>query len=149
MPAHRPWWRTIGSRVHLGAEQLLITCDGDSSSSSRSRPWKVKLQGLADKLGLQFSVSHLPPCTSKWTKIEHQMVCHITQDWPGRPLVSHEVVVKLIGSFRTQQGLTIQSALEENRYETGRKITNEEMESLSIPREEFHAEWSYVLMPRP
>ena len=146
--ALRRWWRKMGRRAYPGAEQLLITCDGGGSNSSRGRLWKVELQGLADELGLQISISHFPPGTSKWNKIEHRMFCHITQNWRGRPLVSHEVIVNLIGAVSTQGGLTIQSELDENRYETGRKITDEEMEGLSITREELHGEWNYTLMPR-
>ena len=138
----------MGSRAYPGAEQLLTTCDGGGSKSSRGRLWKVELQGLADEFGLQISISHFPQGTSKWNKIEHRMSCYITQNWRGRPLVSHEAVVNLIGAVRTQEGLTIQSEADENRCETGRKITNEEMESLSITREEFHGEWNYTLMPR-
>ena len=145
----RRWWRKMGATAYPGAERLLITCDGGGSNSSRSRLWKVELQGMADELGLQISISHFPPGTSKWNKIEHRMFCHITQNWRGRPLVSHEVIVNLIGAVRTQGGLTIQSELDENLYETGRKITDEEMEGLSITREEFHGEWNYTLMPRP
>ena len=146
--ALRRWWRKMGRGAYAGAERLLVTCDGGGSNSSRGRLWKVELQGLADELGLQISISHFPPGTSKWNKIEHRMFCHITQNWRGRPLVSHEVVVNLIGAVTTKGGLTIRSELDENRYETGRKITDEEMEGLSITREEFHGEWNYTLMPR-
>ena len=117
-------------------------------NSSRGRLWKLELQGLADELGLRVAVCHFPPGTSKWNKIEHRMFCHITQNWRGRPLVCREVVVNLIGAVTTKEGLTIRSELDENSYEAGRKVTDEEMESLSINRDAFHGEWNYVLAPR-
>ena len=145
----RRWWRRMGSRVYPGAQRLLITCDGGGSNSSRGRLWKLELQGLADALRLRVAVCHFPPGTSKWNKIEHRMFCHITENWRGRPLVSREVVVNLIGAVTTKGGLTIQSALDENSYETGRKVTDEQMASLSIERAAFHGEWNYTFSPRP
>ena len=145
----RRWWRKMGAAAYPGAERLLITCDGGGSNSSRSRLWKLELQALADELEMRISVCHFPPGTSKWNKIEHRMFCHITQNWRGRPLICREVVVNLIGAVTTKEGLTIQSALDENRYETGRKVTEEEMESLSMERDTFHGEWNYTLAPRP
>lgn len=145
----RRWWREMGAAAYPGAERLLITCDGGGSNSSRSRLWKQELQALADELEMRISVCHFPPGTSKWNKIEHRMFCHITQNWHGRPLICREVVVNLIGAITTKEGLTIQCALDENRYETGRKVTEEEMESLSIERDTFHGEWNYTLVPRP
>ena len=144
----RRWWREMGSRAYPGAERLLITCDGGGSNSSRGRLWKLELQGLADELGLGVSVSHFPPGTSKWNKIEHRMFSHITQNWRGRPLVCREVVVNLIGAVTTKEGLTIRSEPDENCYAAGRKVTDEEMESLSINRDAFHGEWNYTLAPR-
>ena len=125
-----------------------MTADGGGSNSSRSRLWKLELQGLADEAGLAVSVCHFPPGTSKWNKIEHRMFCHITQNWRGRPLVSREVVVNLIGSVRTKAGLTIQSELDENSYETGRKVTEQQIKNLSLQRDKFHGEWNYTLSPR-
>ena len=144
----RRWWRRMGRQAYPRAERLLITCDGGGSNSSRSRLWKLELQGLADELGLRVSVCHFPPGTSKWNKIEHRMFCHITQNWRGRPLVCREVVVNLIGAVRTKEGLTIQSELDENRYETGRKVSDEELARLSIDCATFHGEWNYTLAPR-
>ena len=144
----RRWWQKMGRQAYPGAERLLVTCDGGGSNSSRSRFWKLELQGLADELGLRVSVCHFPPGTSKWNKIEHRMFCHITQNWRGRPLVCREVVVNLIGAVTTKEGLTIQSELDENRYDTGRKVSDEQLETLSIARASFHGEWNYTLAPR-
>ncbi len=145
----RRWWREMGQQpAYPGAGRLLVTCDGGGSNSSRSRLWKLELQGLADELGLRVAVCHFPPGTSKWNKIEHRMFCHITQNWRGRPLVSREVVVNLIGAVTTKGGLTIRSELDENRYATGRKVTDEQFERLSLQRDSFHGEWNYTLSPR-
>ena len=130
------------------ARQLLVTADGGGSNGSRSRLWKLELQGLADELGLEISVCHFPPATSKWNKVEHRMFSHVTQNWRGRPLVSREVVVNLIGAVTTAGGLTIRSELDEGRYATGRKVTDAELESLDIDRDKFHGEWNYTLNPR-
>jgi hypothetical protein len=138
----------MGHEAYPQATRLLITADGGGSNGSRSRLWKVELQKLADELELQLSVCHFPPGTSKWNKIEHRMFCHITENWRGRPLVSREVVVNLIGHTTTKTGLEIRSALDENRYPTGREITDEQMEDLAIKREKFHGEWNYTLNPR-
>jgi len=144
----RRWWYHMGHEVYPHATRLLITADGGGSNSSRCRLWKVEVQKLADELGLQISVCHFPPGTSKWNKIEHRMFCHITENWRGRPLVSREVVVNLIGHTTTKAGLEIRSALDENRYPTGREVTDQQLEALSIKREKFHGEWNYTLTPR-
>ena len=111
--------RTWASQVYPQAKRLLITADAGGSNGSRCRLWKVALQQLADEIGLRISVCHFPPGTSKWNKIEHRMFCHITENWRGRPLVSREVVVNLIGHTTTEDGLAIRSELDENRYPTG------------------------------
>ena len=144
----RRWWRQMGRLAYPQAERLLITADGGGSNSSRSRLWKYELQNLADGLGLSMSVCHFPPGTSKWNKIEHRMFCHITENWRGRPLVSREVVVNLIGATTTRGGLAVQSELDEGRYRTGKKVTDEQMARLSIERDAFHGEWNYSLSPR-
>ena len=144
----RRWWRNMGSQVYPQAKQLLITADGGGSNGSRCRLWKVELQGLADETGLRISVCHFPPGTSKWNKIEHRMFCHITENWRGRPLVSREVVVNLIGHTTTKTGLAIQSELDEGNYPTGREVSDEQMEGLSIRRDKFHGEWNYTILPR-
>ncbi|MBV8609425.1 MAG: ISAzo13 family transposase [Singulisphaera sp.] len=144
----RRWWRNMGRRVYSQAERLLITADGGGSNGTRCRLWKVELQGLADETGLRISVCHFPPGTSKWNKIEHRMFCHITENWRGRPLVSREVVVNLIGHTTTKTGLEIRSELDGGLYPTGRKISDEQMEELSIKRDKFHGEWNYSILPR-
>lgn len=144
----RRWWRQMGIQAYPKATRLLITADGGGSNGSRCRLWKVELQRLADETGLHISVCHFPPGTSKWNKIEHRMFCHITENWRGRPLVSHEVVVNLIGHTTTTTGLVIQSALDEHRYPTGREVTAEQMASLALKQEKFHGEWNYTLSPR-
>jgi hypothetical protein len=144
----RRWWRHMGRRVYPKAGRLLITADGGGSNGTRCRLWKVELQGLADETGLRTSVCHFPPGTSKWNKIGHRMFCHITEDWRGRPLVSREVVVNLVGHTTTVTGLAIRSELDEGSYPTGRKVSDEQMEGLSIRRDKFHGEWNYSILPR-
>ena len=144
----RRWWRHMGSEVYPQATRLLITADGGGSNGSRCRLWKGELQKLADELGLRISVCHFPPGTSKWNKIEHRMFCHITENWRGRPFVSREVVVNLIGHTTTKTGLAIRSELDENHYPTGREVTAQQMESLAIKQDKFHGEWNYTIQPR-
>ena len=144
----RRWWLRMGGVTYPQAKRLLITADGGGSNSSRSRLWKVELQKFADASGLSISVCHFPPGTSKWNKIEHRMFCHIAENWRGRPLVSREVVVNLIGHTTTKQGLTIHSELDENSYPTGHSGSDEEMEGLNLKRDKFHGEWNYKLTPR-
>jgi hypothetical protein len=146
--ALRRWWQRMGSRAYPRAKRLLITADGGGSNGTRCRLWKVELQRLADEIGLDISVCHFPPGTSKWNKIEHRMFCHITENWRGRPLVSREVVVNLIGSTRTKTGLEIKAELDGGRYPTGREVSDQQMEGLSIRREKFHGEWNYTIRPR-
>ncbi len=144
----RRWWQEMGSLVYPKARRLLITADSGGSNGSRCRLWKVALQGLADTLGLSLSVCHFPPGTSKWNKIEHRMFCHITKNWRGRPLVSRAVVVNLIGSTTTETGLRINAELDTHQYETGIKVTDEELAAVCIQRDEFHGEWNYTISPR-
>ena len=143
----RRWWSRMGRQVYPEARELLVTADSGGSNGSRSRLWKVCLQELADELGLKISVCHFPPGTSKWNKIEHRMFCHITENWRGRPLVSHEVVVNLIGSTRTRTGLRIQAELDTTSYETGVKVTNKELEAVRLKKDKFHGEWNYTIPP--
>jgi Rhodopirellula transposase DDE domain len=144
----RRWWQEMGSLVYPGATRLLITADSGGSNSRRSRLWKVSIQDLADLLGFPIRVCHFPPGTSKWNPIEHRMFCHITQNWRGRPLVSRGVVVNLIGNTTTQTGFQIQAALDANSYETGIKVTDEELAAVRITRDAFHGEWNYTISPR-
>jgi len=144
----RRWWRHMGSKAYPRAKRLLITADGGGSNGSRCRLWKVELQHLADETGLRIAVCHFPPGTSKWNKIEHRMFCHITENWRGRPLVSREVVVNLIGHTTTKTGLAIRSVLDENSYPTGREVTAQQLESLAIKQDKFHGEWNYTIQPK-
>src|SRR5712692_1715376 len=144
----RRWWHQMGRKVYRKARELLLTADGGGSNGSRCRLWKVELQRLADETGLTIMVCHFPPGTRKWNKIEHRMFCHINENWRGRPLVSREVVVNLIGHTTTKTGLAIRSALDEHSYPTGREVTAEQMESLALKQEKFHGEWNYTLRPR-
>src|SRR3974390_3335196 len=137
----------MGSRRHRGARELLIMADGGGSNGSRCRLWKVALQGLADQLGLPIQVCHFPPGTSKWNKIEHRMFCHITQNWRGRPLVSHEVIVQLIAKTATRQGLTIRAELDTRNYPVGSKITDDELARVKLKPHEFHGDWNYAITP--
>lgn len=142
------WWRQMGRRAYPDAKELLITADGGGSNGARSRLWKLELQGFADRAGLSVSVSHFPPGTSKWNKIEHRLFCHITENWRGRPLTDHETVVQLIGSVRTSTGLTVKARLDIRSYATGIKVTDSQMDDLALTQERFHGEWNYTLHPR-
>ena len=144
----RRWWREMGIAVYPRARRLLITADCGGSNGYRVRLWRRELQKLADEQQLSIQVCHFPPGTSKWNKIEHRMFCHVTANWRGRPLASREVVVNLIGSTTTREGLRIKATLDENTYAAGIKVTDEELATLAIERDEFHGEWNYRLSPR-
>src|SRR6266851_2666641 len=145
----RRWWWQMGKVAYPHARALLITADGGGSNASRNRLWKVELQKLADEIGVTIYVRHFPPGTSKWNKIEHRMFCHITENWRGRPLISHEVVVNLIGHTTTNTGLIIQAALDKNAYPTGIKVSREDMKQLNLSPAKFHGkDWNYAIKPR-
>jgi hypothetical protein len=141
------WWKEMGQARYPHASELLITADGGGSNSSRCRLWKIALQELADATGLVLHVSHFPPGTSKWNKIEHRLFCHVTQNWRGKPLVSHELIVKLIGSTTTRAGLKVKAALDRDRYQSGIKVTDKELDAVRIKRDAFHGEWNYSILP--
>jgi hypothetical protein len=141
------WWKHMGSRAYPGAREVLITADAGGSNDHRRRTWKVELQRLADETGLKISVCHFPPGTSKWNKIEHRMFCHITQNWRGRPLVSHQAIVNLIGNTSTKTGLTIRAKLDRRKYPLGIKVSNAELARVRIKPAEFHGEWNYAILP--
>ena len=143
----RRWWHTMGSPRFPEARTLLITADGGGSNGSRLRLWKVELQKLADELAMPLSVCHLPPGTSKWNKIEHRLFSFITQNWRGKPLISHQVIVNLIAATTTKTGLKVSADIDPNIYPTGRKITDAEMDQLNLVRDEFHGEWNYTICP--
>jgi len=141
------WWLKMGRRHYKGAGKILIMADAGGSNASRTRLWKVALQGLATRLGMSAHVCHFPPGTSKWNKIEHRMFSHITQSWRGQPLVSHEVIINLIASTTTRTGLKIKAGLDEGRYPTGIKVSDEAFESVRLRGKKFHADWNYSVSP--
>lgn len=145
--AIRRWWMRMGWKRYRGAKQLLITADGGGSNSSRCRLWKVALQNLATQLKVPVHVCHFPPGTSKWNKIEHRMFCHITQNWRGRPLVSHEVILNLIANTSTQKGLRIQAELDPATYPLHTKVSDDELAEVKLKRHNFHGEWNYSIRP--
>jgi hypothetical protein len=145
--AIRRWWRKMGRKRFPQAEELLITADGGGSNGSRCRLWKVALQELADKIGLRLSVCHFPPGTSKWNRIEHRLFCHITQNWRGKPLVSHQVIVSLIANTTTRSGLVVQAELDTKRYHTGARVSDEELAEVRITKAHFHGDWNYAIVP--
>ena len=144
----RRWWINMGSKFYPNAKSLLITADGGGSNGSRLRLWKLELQGLANELGFPISVCHLPPGTSKWNKIEHRLFSFITQNWRGKPLITHQVIVNLIAATTTKKGLTVKCEIDESLYPTGRKVTDEEFNAINIQRDEFHGEWNYTISPK-
>jgi hypothetical protein len=141
------WWRKMGAKSHCHARELLITADGGGSNSTRSRLWKVALQDLANRIGIPISVCHFPPGTSKWNKIEHRMFSHITQNWRGRPLVSHEVIVNLIAATSTQHGLFIRAELDTGLYPAGIKVSDAELAAVRLKPADFHGDWNYRILP--
>jgi len=143
----RSWWNQVGQQ-YPEAKRLLISADGGGSNGSRVRLWKWELQQLADETGLAITVCHLPPGTSKWNKIEHRLFAWISQNWRGKPLVSYAVILQLIAATTTETGLTVQCQLDTNSYPAGRKLSDEEMATLSIQPDAFHGEWNYTISPR-
>jgi hypothetical protein len=141
------WWRKMGAKRFPHAREILITADSGGSNGSRSRLWKIALQSIADRTGLKVTVAHFPPGTSKWNKIEHRLFCHITQNWRSEPLVSHEIMVKLIGRTTTGNGLKVKAALDCRCYPAGKKISDEELAKVRLHRAKFHGDWNYSVMP--
>jgi Rhodopirellula transposase DDE domain len=143
--AIRRWWRKMGAKRFPNARDLLIVANGAGSNSSRCRLWKVALQKLADGTGLELGVSHLPPGTSKWNKIEHRLFCHITQNWRGKPLVSHEVIVNSIANTTTAKGLRVKAELDVSTYPSGIRVSDEVLEMLHVHPAKFHGDWNYTI----
>lgn len=143
----RRWWKQMGKQRYSKANKLMITCDGGGSNGSRSRLWKYELQKFASEENLEIYVSHYPPGTSKWNKIEHSMFSYISKNWRGRPLISHEVVVNLIASTKNKKGLSINCIIDTNKYTTGRKVDNEAMETLNIQLDARLPSWNYCIKP--
>ncbi len=141
------WWQQMGTKRYQAPRRVIITADCGGSNSPRTHLWLWELQRLANKTGMIFEACHYPPGTSKWNKIEHRLFCHITRNWQGVPLETHEVVVNLIGSTTTGEGLEVHAWLDEKPYTKGRKITAEELGEVSIRRNKFHGEWNYEIHP--
>lgn len=144
---HR-WWKEMGSARFPRASELLITADGGGSNSSRNRLWKKSLQFLANEMGIILRMCHFPPGTSKWNKIEHRLFCFITKNWRGRPLTTYQAIVNLIASTTTKTGLIVRAALDPRQYEIGIKVTDEELQHLSLTRHKFHGDWNYSIKPK-
>jgi hypothetical protein len=145
------WWWAVGRTAHPGADRLLITADGGGSNGYRTRLWKTELADLATRTGLAITVCHLPPGTSKWNKIEHRLFSHISMNWRGRPLTSHDVIVQTIAATTTRNGLSVHAELDTATYPTGVKIPDQDMKALTttgvLTRHDFHGEWNYTLHP--
>lgn len=143
----RRWWFGMGQEIYPWATDLLICADGGGSNGYRVRLWKIELQNLASETGLRICVCHFPPGTSKWNKIEHRLFSHISMNWRGRPLVSHEVIVKLIGETTTRTGLEVKAQLDKRKYPVKVKVTDEEMKKVKIQPHRFHGDWNYQISP--
>lgn len=143
----RQWWNSMGKIAYPNAHKLLITADSGGSNGYRVRLWKVELQKLADDSRLEISVSHFPPGTSKWNKIEHKLFSFITQNWRGKPLISHEVIVNLIAATTTKKGLHVECDIDKNVYPKGIKISDAELNEVNMTIEKFHGEWNYTIKP--
>jgi len=143
----RRWWFSMGQALYPEAKELTITADGGGSNGSRVRLWKWELQRLADELAIPIRVSHFPPGTSKWNKIEHRLFSYISLNWRGQPLVSHEVIVSLIAATTTRKGLKVRAQLDTNLYPKGIKVSDDEFASIRLTRDDFHGEWNYTIAP--
>jgi hypothetical protein len=141
----RRWWGQMGKPLYPRVRTLLICADSGGSNGYRVRLWKRELQRLANTLGLDITVCHFPPGTSKWNKIEHRLFSYISMNWRGQPLISHEVVVELIGATTTHSGLRVEAQLDTNAYPTKIKVSDEEMAALHITPHAFHGEWNYTI----
>ena len=142
------WWLRGGSKRYPGAKAIFITADAGGSNSSRAHVWKAELQRFADTYGLAVHVSHFPPGTSKWNKIEHRLFSFITMNWRGRPLRTYETVVNLIGNTTTRAGLVVRATVDYRKYPTGKRVSKQELKALNIERDAFHGDWNYVIRPR-
>ena len=144
----RQWWKRMGRRAHPDATALFITADAGGSNGYRARAWKLELQQFADESHLRVRVSHFPPGTSKWNKIEHRLFCHITENWRGKPLTTFETIVDLIGHTRTAAGLRVKAKLDTRTYPTGVPVSRAQMDTIALLPDTFHGEWNYELLPR-
>lgn len=144
----RRWWQVVGNKAYPNAKELFITADGGGSNGGRVRLWKLELQGLADEVGIPIRVSHYPPGTSKWNKIEHRLFSFITMNWRGEPLISHEVMLNLIANTKTKTGLSVKAELDKREYPKGIKVPDAEFATINMVRDDFHGEWNYSISPR-
>jgi transposase len=144
----RRWWQVVGNKAYPNAKELFITADGGGSNGGRVRLWKLELQGLADEVGIPIRVSHYPPGTSKWNKIEHRLFSFITMNWRGEPLISHEVMLNLIANTKTKTGLSVKAELDKREYPKGIKVPEVEFATINMVRDDFHGEWNYSISPR-
>jgi hypothetical protein len=143
----RTWWREMGAAAYPRATSLVITADGGGSNGYRVRLWKLELQGLVNELGVPVTVCHLPPGTSKWNKIEHRLFSFITQNWRGKPLITHQVIVSLIAATKTTSGLSVRSRLDERLYPKGRRVSDAQLARVNLEPHAFHGEWNYTIHP--
>jgi hypothetical protein len=143
----RRWWQDVGRIRYPGAKRLVITADGGGSNGSRLRLWKRELQRLANEIGVEITVSHFPPGTSKWNKIEHRLFSFITQNWRAKPLISYRVIVNLISATTTRTGLSVHCELDTNKYPKGVVVSDAEMDAINIKRANFHGDWNYTIRP--
>jgi len=143
----RRWWKVLGKPTYPKASRLLICADGGGSNSSSRRTWKFYLQELSDELGVPITVRHYPPGTSKWNKVEHRLFSFISLNWKGKPLIDYETVIQLIGNTKTKTGLQVKALLDTKEYETGQKVTDEQMESLRLTFHETYPKWNYTISP--
>ena len=146
--AIRRWFRRLGRMRYAASKRLLITADSGGSNGHRNRLWKYELQKFSDQTGMTIEVCHYPPGTSKWNKIEHRLFCHITRNWRGVPLETRQIVVNLVGSTRTDEGLEVHCQLDETAYRKGRKISDQDLSELNLKRNAFHGDWNYEIRPR-
>lgn len=144
----RRWWFSMGSHLYPNAKKLLITADSGGSNGYRRKLWKTELQNLSSEIGCSISVCHLPPGTSKWNKIEHRLFSYISQNWRGKPLISHEVIISLIAATKTKGGLVVKCELDTNEYPKGIKITDSELADVKLEKDSFHGEWNYTISPK-
>ncbi|WP_435547026.1 ISAzo13 family transposase, partial [Desulfobacterium sp. N47] len=143
----RKWWFTMGKPLYPNSNKLLITADSGGSNGYRRKLWKTELQKLSSEIGCSISVCHLPPGTSKWNKIEHRLFSFISQNWRGKPLVSHEVIISLISSTTTQKGLIVKCELDENKYPKGIQVSDEYLLKVNMKMDDFYGEWNYTILP--
>jgi len=144
----RGWWTSCGRKLYPKAKKLFITADAGGSNGTRLRLWKWELQRLADETKMPIMVSHFPPGTSKWNKVEHRFFSFISQNWKGEPLINYETIVQLIAATKTAAGLRVKCKPDKRKYKPGKIVTDEQMESIQIKRNVFHGDWNYEILPR-